>query len=77
MGITLFVSRTITFLSTPSNREIQEKLLTLLSGTDREILVEQIKPQLLSLKKYSFAKQIAAVRSRILFNAWTVSDVTD
>jgi len=41
---------------------LAEKLLTLLSGADRETLVEQIKPQLQALKKFTFGKQINAVR---------------
>jgi len=35
--------------------------LTLLQGPDRETLVEQIKPQLQALKKFTYGKQINAV----------------
>lgn len=38
-----------------------EKLLIQLKDKDRELLVDQIKPQLQALKKYHFGKQINAV----------------
>ncbi|KAF8245074.1 ARM repeat-containing protein [Wilcoxina mikolae CBS 423.85] len=44
-----------------------QKLLTLLSGSDRETLVEQIKPQLQALKKFTFGKQINAIE-KLIFN---------
>lgn len=44
-----------------------QKLLTLLSGADRDTLVEQIKPQLQNLKKFTFGKQINAIE-KLIFN---------
>jgi mRNA-binding protein PUF3 len=42
-----------------------EKLLAQLKGTEREAFVEDMKPQLLQLKKYNYGKQIAAIEKLI------------
>lgn len=42
-----------------------EKLLAQLKGAERERFVEDIKPQLLALKKYNYGKQIAAMEKLI------------
>lgn len=42
-----------------------QKLLQLLPAKDREYLVEQIKPQLPALKRFSYGKQIAAIEKLI------------
>lgn len=42
-----------------------QKLLGQLKGAEREAFVEDIKPQLLQLKKYNFGKQIAAIEKLI------------
>ncbi|KAH0609841.1 uncharacterized protein H6S33_012387 [Morchella sextelata] len=49
-----------------------QKLLTLLSGQDRETLVEQIKPQLQALKKFTYGKQINAIE-KLIYNSSTPS----
>jgi mRNA-binding protein PUF3 len=46
-----------------------QKLLTLLNGPDRETLVEQIKPQLQQLKKFTYGKQITAIEKLIYNNS--------
>ncbi|KAI5854756.1 armadillo-type protein [Tricharina praecox] len=52
-----------------------QKLLTLLSGADRETLVEQIKPQLQALKKFTFGKQINAIE-KLIFNSASTPQAT-
>ncbi|KAI9746400.1 MAG: mRNA binding protein puf3 [Claussenomyces sp. TS43310] len=42
-----------------------QKLLGILKGAEREQLIEDIKPQLLALKKFNFGKQIAAIEKLI------------
>jgi mRNA-binding protein PUF3 len=42
-----------------------EKLLGQLKGAEREAFVEDMKPQLISLKKYNYGKQIAAIEKLI------------
>jgi len=42
-----------------------EKLLGQLKGAERDAFVEDMKPQLLQLKKYNFGKQIAAIEKLI------------
>ncbi|CAG8970864.1 hypothetical protein HYALB_00000843 [Hymenoscyphus albidus] len=42
-----------------------QKLLAQLKGAEREAFVEDMKPQLLHLKKYSYGKQIAAIEKLI------------
>jgi mRNA-binding protein PUF3 len=42
-----------------------EKLLAQLKGAEREAFVEDMKPQLLQLKKYNYGKQIAAIEKLI------------
>jgi len=49
-----------------------QKLLTLLQGPDRETLVEQIKPQLQALKKFTYGKQINAIE-KLIYNSSTPS----
>ncbi|KAL7274372.1 mRNA binding protein puf3 [Rhizina undulata] len=49
-----------------------QKLLTLLQGPDRETLVEQIKPQLQQLKKFTYGKQINAIE-KLIYNSSTPS----
>lgn len=44
---------------------VSEKLLAQLKGADREGLIEDMKPQLLQLKKYNYGKQIAAIEKLI------------
>lgn len=43
-----------------------EKLLAQLKGDERDRLVEDIKPQLLALKKYNYSKQITSIE-KIIF----------
>ena len=42
-----------------------EKLLAQLKGAERDTFVEDMKPQLISLKKYNYGKQIAAIEKLI------------
>lgn len=42
-----------------------EKLLGQLKGSERDGFVEEMKPQLLMLKKYNYGKQIAAIEKLI------------
>ncbi|ELR08520.1 Protein puf3 [Pseudogymnoascus destructans] len=42
-----------------------QKLLGLLQGDERDAFVEDIKPQLMQLKKYNYGKQIAAIEKLI------------
>jgi mRNA-binding protein PUF3 len=42
-----------------------EKLLGQLKGSERDEFVEEMKPQLLMLKKYNYGKQIAAIEKLI------------
>ena len=42
-----------------------EKLLAQLKGAEREAFVEKMKPQLVSLKRYNYGKQIAAIEKLI------------
>jgi mRNA-binding protein PUF3 len=42
-----------------------EKLLAQLKGPERDAFVEDMKPQLISLKKYNYGKQIAAIEKLI------------
>ena len=42
-----------------------EKLLAQLKGAERDSFVEDMKPQLISLKKYNYGKQIAAIEKLI------------
>ncbi|KAH8594721.1 armadillo-type protein [Bisporella sp. PMI_857] len=42
-----------------------QKLLAQLKGEEREAFVEDMKPQLISLKKYNYGKQIAAIEKLI------------
>lgn len=42
-----------------------QKLLAQLKGAEREAFVEDMKPQLISLKKYNYGKQIAAIEKLI------------
>lgn len=42
-----------------------EKLLAQLKGAEREAFIEDMKPQLLSLKRYNYGKQIAAIEKLI------------
>lgn len=51
-------------LSTESNH-FEEKLLAQLKGAKRDAFVEDMKPQLLQLKKYNYGKQIAAIEKLI------------
>jgi mRNA-binding protein PUF3 len=44
---------------------ITEKLLAQLKGEERDAFVEDMKPQLISLKKYNYGKQIAAIEKLI------------
>jgi mRNA-binding protein PUF3 len=44
---------------------LAEKLLGQLKGTERECFVEDIRPQLLLVKKYSYGKQITAIEKLI------------
>jgi mRNA-binding protein PUF3 len=44
-----------------------EKLLGQLKGAERERLIEDIKPQLVALKKYNYGKQIAAIE-KVIYN---------
>lgn len=44
-----------------------EKLLAQLKGAERDDFVEEMKPQLLMLKKYNYGKQIAAIE-KLIFN---------
>jgi len=50
--------------STISN-PFAEKLLAQLKGAERDVFVEDMKPQLLQLKKYNYGKQIAAIEKLI------------
>jgi mRNA-binding protein PUF3 len=43
----------------------EEKLLAQLKGAERDAFVEDMKPQLLQLKKYNYGKQIAAIEKLI------------
>jgi mRNA-binding protein PUF3 len=65
MGTTLSVSIVSLGLSLDDSNSRLEKLLGQLKGAEREQLVEDIKPQLLALKKYNFGKQIAAIEKLI------------
>ena len=42
-----------------------EKLLAQLKGEERDAFIEDMKPQLISLKKYNYGKQIAAIEKLI------------
>lgn len=44
---------------------LAEKLLGQLKGSERDEFVEEMKPQLLMLKKYNYGKQIAAIEKLI------------
>jgi len=44
---------------------LAEKLLAQLKGAERDAFVEDMKPQLLQLKKYNYGKQIAAIEKLI------------
>ena len=44
---------------------VSEKLLAQLKGGERDSFVEDMKPQLISLKKYNYGKQIAAIEKLI------------
>ena len=44
-----------------------EKLLAQLKGAEREAFVEDMKPQLVSLKRFNYGKQIAAIE-KLIFN---------
>lgn len=44
---------------------LTEKLLAQLKGAERDAFVEDMKPQLLQLKKYNYGKQIAAIEKLI------------
>ena len=44
---------------------LKEKLLAQLKGAERDAFVEDMKPQLISLKKYNYGKQIAAIEKLI------------
>jgi mRNA-binding protein PUF3 len=46
---------------------LAEKLLAQLKGAERDAFVEDMKPQLISLKKYNYGKQIAAIE-KLIFN---------
>lgn len=48
---------------------ITEKVLGQLKGAEREALVEQIKPQLSQLKKFSYGKQIVAIEKLIFISS--------
>lgn len=48
-----------------------EKLLAQLKGTEREAFVEDMKPQLISLKKFNYGKQIAAIEKLIFTGSQT------
>jgi mRNA-binding protein PUF3 len=43
----------------------EEKLLAQLKGAERDAFVQDMKPQLLQLKKYNYGKQIAAIEKLI------------
>ncbi len=45
--------------------QITEKLLAQLKGSERDGFVEDLKPQLIQLKKYNYGKQIAAIEKLI------------
>jgi mRNA-binding protein PUF3 len=65
MAIMSFVgSSTVHSCSASSNPPI-EKLLAQLKGAERDAFVEDMKPQLLQLKKYNYGKQIAAIEKLI------------
>lgn len=65
METTSSVSNLIIDSSHHDSNNQTEKLLGQLKGAEREQLVEDIKPQLLALKKYNFGKQIAAIEKLI------------
>jgi len=48
-----------------SSNPLSEKLLGQLKGAERDAFVEDMKPQLISLKKYNYGKQIAAIEKLI------------
>ncbi|KAI9656986.1 MAG: mRNA binding protein puf3 [Trizodia sp. TS-e1964] len=52
-----------------------QKLLSLLEGDDHDQLVELIKPQIVHLKKHSFAKQISAIE-KVVFHPKSTSQPT-
>lgn len=52
---------------------IAEKLLGQLKGPDYDAFVEQIKPQLASLKKFSYGKQITAIE-KLLYTSTSQFD---
>lgn len=45
--------------------QVTEKLLAQLKGAERDGFVEDLKPQLVQLKKYNYGKQIAAIEKLI------------
>jgi len=47
------------------SNSLAEKLLAQLEGEEREAFVEHMKPQLVTLKKYNYGKQIAAIEKLI------------
>ena len=47
------------------SNKLAEKLLAQLKGAERDAFVEDMKPQLLQLKKYNYGKQIAAIEKLI------------
>jgi mRNA-binding protein PUF3 len=65
METTLFVSSLLSLISVAFLLRIIEKLLGQLKGAERDAFVEDMKPQLLQLKKYNYGKQIAAIEKLI------------
>ncbi|KFX96944.1 hypothetical protein O988_05098 [Pseudogymnoascus sp. VKM F-3808] len=55
---------------------VVQKLLAQLKGAERENFVEDIKPQLMQLKKYNYGKQIAAIE-KLIFVAPTGPSTTN
>jgi mRNA-binding protein PUF3 len=55
----------IPFLYLALSNLVIEKLLAQLKGEEKDIFVEDMKPQLISLKKYNYGKQIAAIEKLI------------
>ncbi|KUJ11746.1 ARM repeat-containing protein [Mollisia scopiformis] len=52
-----------------------QKLLGQLKGSERDAFVEEMKPQLLMLKKYNYGKQIAAIE-KLIFNGTPAYNIT-
>lgn len=73
METTSSVSRLVFHIMDTTNL-VTEKVLGQLKGAERDALVDQIKPLLSQLKKFSYGKQIVAIE-KLIFDPTSVSNV--